>query len=81
MGYEARMEAAAEYASEVALDMIRNGDFDSNISDLIAEGNFDDQISEMITEGKFDEVIISRIISVFVSLRHPESDIDNESIN
>lgn len=44
MGYEARMEAAANYAHEVAREMFHNGAFDDEITNLIMEGHFDEAV-------------------------------------
>jgi len=49
--YEARAEAAGEYASECAHEMIRDGDFN-------------DIIEEMISEGIFDEAVLQRAFEI-----------------
>ena len=46
MGYEARMDAAAEYAAEVAHEAFQDGDFDDDIKRMILEGEFDEEVKQ-----------------------------------
>lgn len=48
MGYEARMEAAGDYAAEVAAEMVRDGAFSDDLAEQILEGNFDDVIADYL---------------------------------
>ena len=46
--YEARRDAAGEYAAEKAKEMVSDGDFDDEIVEAILNGDFDDTIADYL---------------------------------
>ena len=44
MSYEAKMDAASDYASEVAYEAFQEGAFDGEIVEMILSGYFDDAV-------------------------------------
>lgn len=44
MGFEARREAAGDYMSEVANELLRDGELDEEIREMILEGIFDEEV-------------------------------------
>jgi len=60
MGYEARMDAAGDWAAEVAADMIQDGQFDDEFIQKLEEGDYDDVIAERILKGEYDEYVRAR---------------------
>ena len=50
--YEARQDAAAEYARECASEMFSDGDFSDEIAEQILDGDFDDTIADYLKAKK-----------------------------
>lgn len=55
VGYEARRDAASDFISERAHDLVIDGDFDDEIIEMIMDGKFDDTILERIKEAMKNE--------------------------
>lgn len=55
VGYEARSDAASDFISERAHDLVIDGDFDDEIIEMIMDGKFDDTILERIKEAMKNE--------------------------
>jgi len=60
MGYEAKMDAAADWAGEVAADMVRDGQFDDEFIQRLEDGEYDDMIVALILTGEYDEYVRAR---------------------